>query len=173
MAGVAFFCIFLGCFPQFLYQFLPNAVEYHPYTYDHIVSQLQLMFFTALGFFLLVRLGLLVLETPATNLDFDWFYRKGAHFFYAVMDWFLNGLNTLADRVLAKGFPGLLARMFRNFPGLISANFLSVGWAIFGLSDSEVQSRKAAVMTRFENGTVSVGFSAIAALLALCWLIGW
>ena len=53
--------------------------------------------------------------------------------------------------------------MFRNFPGIISANILSVVWSIFGLSNEDISRRKNAVMAKAQNGTVSIGFSAIVA----------
>jgi multicomponent Na+:H+ antiporter subunit D len=78
MAVAAVFCIFIGCYTPYLYQMLPYPVEYHPYTSYHLSETLQLLLFTAVGFFLLIR----KLAPEATvSLDLDWFYRKGGKWF--------------------------------------------------------------------------------------------
>ena len=78
MAVAAVFCIFIGCYTPYLYRMLPYPVEYHPYTSYHLSETLQLLLFTAVGFFLLIR----KLAPEATvSLDLDWFYRKGGKWF--------------------------------------------------------------------------------------------
>jgi multicomponent Na+:H+ antiporter subunit D len=53
---------------------LPHPVNYHPYTSYHVSETLQVLLFTALGFFLLLK----KLEPEAKiSLDLDWPYRKG------------------------------------------------------------------------------------------------
>jgi multicomponent Na+:H+ antiporter subunit D len=69
----AFFCIALGILPGWLYVRLPFAATYHPYTVDHIVSALQLLFGTGIGFWLLLKK---LSGEAAVSLDTDWFYRK-------------------------------------------------------------------------------------------------
>ena len=65
-----------GIYPYF-YKLLPFAgVEFHPYTTAHVITQLQVLFFAALAFIVLMKKGLYPDEIPAVNLDFDWFYRK-------------------------------------------------------------------------------------------------
>jgi multicomponent Na+:H+ antiporter subunit D len=72
LAAVA--CVVIGVFPGLLYQLLPNAIEYVPYTLQHVTSTLGMLSFTALGFFLLLR----HLDPELTvSLDTDWFYRRG------------------------------------------------------------------------------------------------
>ena len=67
-------CILIGVFPGLLYQHLPNAVDYVPYTLAHVTSTLGMLAFTALGFFLLLK----QLDPERTvSLDTDWFYRRG------------------------------------------------------------------------------------------------
>ncbi len=75
MAIAAFFCFFIGCYPEFLYRMLPRPGEYEPYTAYHLSETLQVLGYTALGFYLLRKF-----LTPHANmnLDIDWFYRKGA-----------------------------------------------------------------------------------------------
>lgn len=76
MIATAAFCVVLGCYPAPLYALLPYEVEYHPYTGEHVVMQLQLLLFAALSFVVLFRTGIYPPEVASTNLDFDWFYRK-------------------------------------------------------------------------------------------------
>jgi multicomponent Na+:H+ antiporter subunit D len=75
MAIAAFFCFFIGCYPEFLYRMLPLPCDYKPYTAYHFSETLQVLGYTGLGFYLLRNF----LTPHATmNLDIDWFYRKGA-----------------------------------------------------------------------------------------------
>jgi multicomponent Na+:H+ antiporter subunit D len=71
-------CIFIGCYTPYLYNLLPYPVDYHPYTAYHVSETLQILLFTALGFFLFID----KLRPEATiSLDMDWFYRKAARAF--------------------------------------------------------------------------------------------
>ncbi len=76
MGITAALCLAIGVYPSFLYALLPYAVDFTPYTNTHVITQLQLLLFSALAFALLYRAGLYPAEIPALNLDFDWFYRK-------------------------------------------------------------------------------------------------
>ncbi|RMG43609.1 MAG: Na(+)/H(+) antiporter subunit D [Candidatus Dadabacteria bacterium] len=79
MGIAAFLCVIIGVFPEYtLYPLLPYPVSYNPYTAAHIVSQFELLSFAALAFTLLLLSGIYPAEMRATNLDFDWFYRKAA-----------------------------------------------------------------------------------------------
>ena len=76
MGITAFLCVYIGINPSPLYTILPYQVEYQPYTMNHIVSQLQLLFFALLAFVFLMKVGLHPPEVRAINLDTDWIYRK-------------------------------------------------------------------------------------------------
>lgn len=76
MGIVAALCILIGVYPTVLYGMLPHAVTYVPYTVDHVVTQMQLLLFSALAFTLLMRTGVYPPELRSTNLDTDWFYRR-------------------------------------------------------------------------------------------------
>ena len=76
MAIAAGFCIFNGCYPWILYSLLPWEMSYQPYTWSHIISQSQLLFFSALAFSLLMTSGLYPPEMKLINLDVDWLYRR-------------------------------------------------------------------------------------------------
>jgi multicomponent Na+:H+ antiporter subunit D len=76
MALAAAVCIFNGSYPWLLYGMLPYPVAYEPYTMSHVLSQSQLLFFSALAFYTLKVTGLYPPELPSTNIDADWTYRK-------------------------------------------------------------------------------------------------
>ncbi|MEZ4452075.1 MAG: Na(+)/H(+) antiporter subunit D [Nannocystaceae bacterium] len=79
-AAMIFFaalCIALGVFYQPLYAILPfpaaaGEVLYEPYSVSHVVSQLQLLLWSGLAFFLLLPL---LKRTLTITLDADWVYR--------------------------------------------------------------------------------------------------
>jgi multicomponent Na+:H+ antiporter subunit D len=79
MAITSFLCIFIGCYPVWLYKMLPypeEAMKYLPQVYSgyHISETLQILLFTGLGFFLLLKK---LVPDPTISLDMDWFYRMG------------------------------------------------------------------------------------------------
>ena len=78
MAIAAFLCFFIGIYPDYLYKMLPFPVDYHPYTAYHLSETMQILGFTGLGFYLMVKK---LKPEPKINLDLDWFYRKGAKVF--------------------------------------------------------------------------------------------
>ena len=75
MALAAIACTVIGVAPGLLYERLPNAIEYHPYTLAHVTATLGMLGFTALGFFQLLK----HLDPELKiSLDTDWFYRRGS-----------------------------------------------------------------------------------------------
>jgi multicomponent Na+:H+ antiporter subunit D len=73
MGIAAFLCFFIGVYPQWLYAMLPLPVDYNAYTADHVLWELQLLLFTGLGFFVLLKH---VGGDPKISLDTDWTYRR-------------------------------------------------------------------------------------------------
>ncbi|MDZ7790267.1 MAG: Na(+)/H(+) antiporter subunit D [Xanthomonadales bacterium] len=76
MGITAALCIGIGAFPDPLYDILPYAVDYEPYTGGHVLAQMQLLLFSALAFTVLMRTGIYPPELRSTNLDSDWIYRR-------------------------------------------------------------------------------------------------
>lgn len=66
-------CIIIGIFPATLYDFLPFAVDYEPYTAEHLVTQFQLLLFAGLAFFVLLPM---MKRTETISLDFDFLWRR-------------------------------------------------------------------------------------------------
>jgi multicomponent Na+:H+ antiporter subunit D len=70
----ALLCIAIGIWPDPLYGLLPHAVDYVPYTVAHVITQLQLLLFSGLAFFVMLSY---LKRTPTITLDVDWLWRVG------------------------------------------------------------------------------------------------
>jgi multicomponent Na+:H+ antiporter subunit D len=104
-------CIGIGLLPGPLYQMLPYATSYVPYTVAHVISQLQLLLFSGLAFFLM--LGWLK-RTLTITLDADWLWRRAGA---ALGKGLLNGGEQAWDRFSSRSLAlGRLvhARLLRN-----------------------------------------------------------
>ena len=113
MGLTAALCVAIGVFPTLLYQQLPFAVDYRPYTIPHVVQTVQLLAFTALAFFLLRSwLG----GEAKITLDTDWVYRRGVGPAYAIGVAAPAWIFTQSDR-LATAFVHRLARVAANPTG--------------------------------------------------------
>jgi multicomponent Na+:H+ antiporter subunit D len=114
MALAAALCIGIGCFPSALYSLLPWPVDYVPYTASHVLSQLQLLVFSALAFSVLMRTGIYPPELRSVNLDFDWVYRKlGRGMALGVIE-ASAALYRLATVPTERLLRGALARIYRH-----------------------------------------------------------
>ncbi len=82
MVLFAFLCIAIGLWPQPLYALLPYPVDYVPYTAAHVVTQLQLLLFSGLAFFVMLPY---LRRTLTITLDTDWFYRDLARRVFGVL----------------------------------------------------------------------------------------
>jgi len=100
MAIAAIFCVLLGSYPAMLYGLLPWDAGYVPYTYPHVIVQLQLLLFSALAFAWLKLTGIYPPELRSVNLDADWLYR------------------TMVPNVYRAG-AGAIVRIFRTASGVV------------------------------------------------------
>lgn len=155
MGIAAFGCVFIGVYPQPLYALLPYPVDYIPYTGSHVVGQLQLLLFAIFAFYLLLKSGYYPSEVRAINLDADWFYRRGASWFYRLVDRGFNGLNRWCDQHLAHRSAAAAARFAAGGPARLAAVLLR------GVIDP------ATVQRAFATGTIRVGIHAAVAALFL------
>jgi len=73
MLVFAFLCVALGIWPEPLYALLPYAVNYAPYTTAHVITQLQLLLFSGLAFFVMLNY---LKRTPTITLDVDLLWRS-------------------------------------------------------------------------------------------------
>jgi multicomponent Na+:H+ antiporter subunit D len=135
-------CIYIGIFPNNLYAIMPYQVKYEPYTFEHILTQLQLLCFAILAFYLLSKFKQLPPETRSINLDFDWTYRT---FLPSVIGKFLLSLESTEQKGL---------RLFKKYSTL----FLNKVYHITGPEG---------VMTRILTSGTMVLFIAIVLLIVL------
>lgn len=164
MGILAFLCIWLGIRPQALYDILPYEVDYQAYTASHLVTQMQLLMFSALVFFLFLPL---LKRTPTISLDVDWCYRKGAPVFYRVMDLSLNGINAFASKWIAVRYTAWLGRFFRSASAQMLSWLLVPYWVVTGLKGEEVAERKERLVLRAQCGAFPIGITACLAVLML------
>lgn len=111
-------CLWFGIFYGNLYEMLPfpeAALYYEPYTFDHVVGQMQLLLGAMFAFTLLVRFGLYPEEKRSENVDSDWVYRRfgdGAlRWAWAMMDRLTAAIGNVINTVGRK----LGGRMFEAF----------------------------------------------------------
>ena len=102
MVFAAALCIGIGVYPTALYDLLPHPNTYEPYYADHVVRTLQMLGFTAVGFWLLR--GKLGGEATIT-IDTDWLYRKAAPLVRVLVQTPLEAVFTFCERLT-----GALAR---------------------------------------------------------------
>jgi multicomponent Na+:H+ antiporter subunit D len=166
MGLAAVLCLWIGTFPGTLYGLLPYTVQYEPYTATHVISQTQLLFFSALAFTLLLLSGIYPAEIRAVNLDADWVYRKGARGFYRLADGTLNTLNAWADEVVSHRLTRRLALFFRR----PECNLQELGFralALFFGNHAWMKAKLSLVEFRCEHGAHPVGEGVLRAVLLL------
>jgi multicomponent Na+:H+ antiporter subunit D len=96
-----------------------EAMKYLPYTSYHISETLQILLFTGVGFFLLIKK---LTPEAKISLDMDWFYRMGGRAFY----WVARKPIQAADT-----FVGELYRLAGLVPLMITAR-------VAGLFDNKI-----------------------------------
>lgn len=114
MGIAAFLCIAIGVFPGALYALLPYDIDYIPYTTTHVITQLQLLMFSALAFTILMRTGVYPPELKSVNLDSDAIYRR---FLPNVIRQLAAGLSTLwaaQTRFWQRRATNIIARLYHS-----------------------------------------------------------
>lgn len=173
MAISAFLCIFIGCLPDFLYRLLPvdfGDNVYRPYTIAHIITQTQILFFSAAAFTFLMLRGIYPPELRSVNLDVDWFTRKGSGLLYRILDRSLNGINKAAHSLIVNGLTRALGRFFAEAPARIAVMVMVPVWASSGISQELLRRRRDELFNRVLLGTFPVGLTAFFAVILLALL---
>ncbi len=128
----AVLCIAIGVYPNALYQLLPFDTGYNPYDATHVLTQLQLLFFSALAFIWLNLRNMYPPELPSVNLDVDWLYRR---LFPATLKPLFNGLWRLDGAFRSwfmDRFHSALGMLSRHAPdGILSRTQLSGSMVIW------------------------------------------
>jgi len=161
MGIAAFLCIFIGSFPQYMYSLLPFDTNYQPYTYDHVMGQTQLLFYSALAFTLLLLSGIYPAEMRAINVDADWTYRRGGRLFYDLSDKFFNRLNGLVHRLIGIAMTDTIIEaghtaIYRTV-NLIYIPVLKIK----GLDSSAIESRAKNLENYINLSSLPIGIAAI------------
>ncbi|MDA3785681.1 MAG: Na(+)/H(+) antiporter subunit D [Deltaproteobacteria bacterium] len=116
MGIASFLCLLIGVYLPFMYDMLPYQwAQYQPYTAYHLAETLQILCFTALGFFLL--LSKLTPEAKI-SIDLDWFYRKGGSLFLWI------------DRVVFQSVDNWVGRIWDKV-GIMPLMTISTFWSWF------------------------------------------
>ncbi|WP_022668912.1 Na(+)/H(+) antiporter subunit D [Desulfospira joergensenii] len=163
MGMAAFLCIFIGTYPKPLYDILPFPVDYQPYTISHVLTQTELLFFSALAFVLLLLGGIYPAEQRAVNLDSDWIYRKAGRGVYALLSDTLNPLNSWCEslvRAFASGAAGFFKDAFARLALFFSVNF----WLARSVRGKRLEFKKGRLYTDMVEGTVPIGIGAAVAV---------
>ena len=129
MGIAAFLCIFIGVYPQWVYSMMPTPVAYNAYTAGHVLWELQVLLFTGLAFFLLLKYAG---GERKISLDTDWFYRRlGWDIAQAVVR-AATAARAWALGVAQQGMTGAFQRVYRYVgPGGILARNWSTGAMAF------------------------------------------
>ena len=168
MGIAAFLCYFLGIYPKFLFDMLPYPVQWEPYTASHLSEIMQLMAFTGLGFFILLKK---LSPEPSLNLDTDWFYRKGAKGFM----WLVNKpIAYIEYNIVGEAYEFLIQK-----PILKAAHYLSlfdteaVDGTVNGIG--RITLAWSSVMRIIQNGQVQYYalMMAFGAFALVTWFIFW
>ncbi|MDO9225690.1 MAG: Na(+)/H(+) antiporter subunit D [Pseudomonadota bacterium] len=138
----AFLCIALGVWPEPLYAMLPYAVDYVPYTAGHVITQLQLLLFSGLAFFVMLNY---LKRTPTISLDTDWLWRVAGPVFArrfrdvlqatrgSLTGTLSSGLNAISNLITRHRHPSGL--LLRSWPTGVMALWVMVMLLAHLLSD--------------------------------------
>jgi multicomponent Na+:H+ antiporter subunit D len=168
----SFLCVFLGCNYQWLYSMLPNgAAGYSPYDATHVITQFEILLFSALAFTLLNLWGKYPKELPSVNLDIDWLYRKVGRIFLSSSSVFWNGLNEKAHSI----FIGKVVRKVNEFTKaghVYFLDYLSGPLHEMGLLGKDPKTEaKTSLHERSSLGVHRVGLTALLGILFLVGLL--
>ncbi len=112
MIAFAFLCIALGVWPEPLYALLPYVVNYQPYTWAHVLTQLQLLLFSGLAFFVMLPY---LKRTLTITLDTDWMWRRLLPALSRAVEKLIVGVRGGIERAVKRLGAGLLAVVIRHY----------------------------------------------------------
>ncbi|MFT5170381.1 MAG: multicomponent Na+:H+ antiporter subunit D [Candidatus Marinamargulisbacteria bacterium] len=160
MGFLSFICIYLGCFPEVLYNILPHSElvksvmpfkfsDIYMHHFPHVVTKFQMLSFSALVFFLCLPW---LKRTDTISIDFDWTYRKGWSLFYSGVsrgfEVVNSGVHSLVVGTLTQG----LVEFTKNAPAKILVFLLTPIWTI-----KRVPLKKQAELAKWIHVAISAG----------------
>ncbi len=163
MFMAAFMCIFLGVYPEFLYDMLPYSVGFNPYTSYHLAETFQILGFTGLASYLMIKY---IKAHDVANLDVDWFYRRGTDWFMwtarnpisASNEWISNVYKNVGMR-----FTMAVARALSWF------DWEGIDWALDGSARGVVKSGEQ--VRQFQTGKLQQYIGAAVAVLFIVLIV--
>lgn len=169
MCLLSFLCIYLGMFPERLYNILPATdlvKSTMPFTFKsiyldhfgHVVTQSQMLIFSGLVFFIFLPL---LKRTDTISLDFDWFYRKGGNLTYVLLDNALNSLNAFVNKTVAQGWTSRLSQFYMFGSARLCLAIVKPFWQLSGIDQRELLKSEKKFLEKFEHANFSIGSSAI------------
>lgn len=168
MGIASFLCIFIGCYIPYLYDMLPYQEEVHHYAQlvygsYHVSESLQILLFTAVGFFLLLKK---LTPEPTISVDMDWFYRIGGRGFY----WLACKPIQSVDNGVNEGY-----RYLGLYPLMTTARFWSwFDWhAIDGVVDGIARSVRGlgSLGRRLQSGWLQASLFYAASAVAIILIV--
>ncbi len=165
MGFLAFLCIFIGVYPGLLYNILPYPVTYEPYTGDHIVMQMQLLMFSALAFFMLLKF---LKRTETLTMDTDWIYRRGAKYVVDILRVPIGWVHNKLGVIFLERIPAGLYWFSKNPMSAFRIATYSVYLTFSGSEQikSRIQREKAAYPNNARDLSLSQGVLLILTLFA-------
>lgn len=137
MCIAAGLCILVGTWPAVLYGLLPWDVDYVPYTYPHVLVQLQLLLFSALAFAWLKLTGIYPPELHSVNLDAEWIYRRLVPAAVARLAARMGGARAALSRLLGGGVEAAgqavapLTRVAQTGTAVLIVTLVLVAYVVF------------------------------------------
>ncbi|WP_321368838.1 Na(+)/H(+) antiporter subunit D [uncultured Desulfuromusa sp.] len=163
MFMAAFMCIFLGFYPDYLYDMLPYAVHYHPYTSYHLTETFHLLGFTGLGFYIMVKY---LKPHDVSNLDLDWFYRRGAVWFM----WVANKPVSATNEWVSNVYKNIGLRLTMALARALSwFDWEGIDWALDGSARGVVKGGEQ--VRQFQTGKLQHYIGAAVALLFIVLIV--
>jgi len=158
-------CIAIGIYPALLYNLLPFEVYYQPYTAFHVTQTMQLLIFTGLAFWLLMK----KLHVEATiTLDTDWFYRRPSRLAYTVFSVWVCRLFGAVES-LALRLAWFIVKLSANPPGYLVETIRSARYVFLHIE------RPAPEPATFspDRYRIPLGVMVLVVLLCLLVLLAW
>ena len=158
-------CIAIGVYPALLYNLLPFEVYYQPYTASHVMQTMQLLIFTGLAFWLLMK----KLHVEATiTLDTDWFYRRPSRLAYNVFSVWVCRLFGAVES-LALRLVWFIVKLSANPPGYLVETIRSARYVFLRV---ERPTHEPATFNP-DRYRISLGVMVLVVLLCLIVLLAW
>lgn len=164
----ALVCVVFGMFPDAtVYKMLPLPNEYAPYTAEHMVTQTQLLLYSALAVCFLLLAGVYPAEIRAKNLDFDYFTNGACRGFSRFFDWGLNGTNRQTAQFFLNWLPERSDHFFNHAPARLTAWLYGHWLALRGEPRPRIREAQDRIYEYYKRNALPVGVSALFAILLL------